>query len=236
MIAPPLRRRSRISHFKTPFIVSIAMPTAFGVACGGQAEVSEQEHGTREETGDSANTDAGASAPILPTAERTCGPRPGPPLQGGFTCAPTAFPTCQDGVWVFPAAAVGVACNPPFFDYACPTDEPVGGTACAGYAPGLTCEYAYCYGLTPTVRCSEGRWESLPLPSCNPPPPEPECPSAAPALGADCHYEGQSCAYAVCGDPNNPNPYRTCIAGVWQSGELPCPPGEVDAGASDAGH
>jgi hypothetical protein len=230
MTAPPLRRRSRIAHFKTPFIVSVAVPAVFGVACGGRAGSLEQEAGTERETDGTVNTATNPSAPILVTGVPTCS---GEPPRTYTACSLT--PYCEDGEWVVSY----VTCNPPFVVLdTCPTAEPAGGTSCAGYSPGLTCDYAYCYGLSPTVRCSEasGLWEGLPLPSCNPPPPEPECPSVPPALGAGCYYEGQSCTYGSCHDPRNSDPFRTCTAGVWQSSELPCPPRDVDAGASDAGN
>jgi hypothetical protein len=51
---------------------------------------------------------------------------------------------------------------------------PSAGEACGEYFAGLTCEYEFCYAMTPMVVCGEvsGQWEVLPQPPCNPPPPE----------------------------------------------------------------
>ncbi len=173
MIVSTSRRRSRIAHFKAPFIVSIAGPAAFGIACGGQADIDDLDQGTRDTSLSSADA-GGLLAPVLPTNGQACAGVPPAPS------SPCNIPAqCVDGQWVQGL----VACNPPPVDStSCPASPAEVGASCAGYAGGLTCEYEYCYELLPTRRCDEATsvWEELPLPTCNPPPP-PIVDSGAPA-------------------------------------------------------
>lgn len=156
-------RRSRIAHFKTPFLVTVAAPIALGMGCGSKAEGTAEPTPIRGET----------PSPGGPCDENIqCNP---PPPQGCEGPAPVMETTwcgtrvgeCIDGEWVIPL----ISCNPPPPERDCPVEVPASGDSCA--QPGQTCEYEYCYEpRVPMVTCSErGVWEALPVPTCNPPPP-----------------------------------------------------------------
>ena len=188
--APP-RRRSRIAHFKAPFVISVAAPALFGVACGGEAEPASLDQtalaGQSREPGSPCDDEgslqpgSGNACPASVcldghwTTIPTCNPPPPeeptcdglPPASPDPECPST--PRCEDGEWVLDF----VACNPPPPAPECPAELPTAGDSCAGY-DGLTCEYEFCYGgLAPLVTCSAvtGLWEDILQPPCNPPPP-----------------------------------------------------------------
>jgi len=221
------RRRSRIAQFKPPFVVSVAVPAALGLACGGKTVDVSTDDFDRDDRERSSEARRGSSGGIIDNPQTTCaGPPPAVPYDG---CGGGA--ACVNGEWVM----TYVACNspPPSFNL-CPASVPEAGTSCAGYEPGLGCDYPFCYGSTATMaRCSavSGSWESVPTPSCNPP--EPECPTAAPEAGTSCYVEGEICRYGFCGEPGYA--WLQCLNGAWGGNELPCPPAAVDAGAADAG-
>ena len=62
-----MSRRSRIAHFKTPFLLSVAAPAALGVACGGRTDVAD----TIGNAGTS-SVGNGGSAPILTPPTPAC--------------------------------------------------------------------------------------------------------------------------------------------------------------------
>ena len=212
------RRRSRIAHFKTPFVISVAAPAVFSVGCGGKLDPISERAALAHE----AAVPGTACDPRLPPPESdgycppascidglweqpTCNPPPvddclePPPPSPDDSCPSTA--RCDDGEWVFDF----VACNPPPSLDQCPEEPPAAGDSCGTYVGGLVCEYEFCGGPVPMFSCSsETRtWEAIPLLSCNPPPPE-------------CFFDNS------CGQEST------------DAGALPPPPG-ADAGAPDAG-
>jgi len=87
--------------------------------------------------------------------------------------------------------------NPPPSDTPLPSTMPTLGDACP--AP-LDCQYGMdeC-GFPITASCANGAW-NISLSSCNPPPPDPECPPDLPALNSMCNWNWQSgfgCSYSV---------------------------------------
>jgi len=220
-------RRSRIAHFKAPFIVSVAAPAAIGLACGGKAEVERLDptwnppqiggsSGTYDPLANVSPTSGGSGG--MPSTQPCSGK---PPVRDDSYCGGYQ---CVNGEW----QPVPSACNPPpLLAPTCPATEPQLGTPCAQFGGGMVCEYEYCYGPAPTRRCSyaTGLWEALPLPSCNPP----ECPTSMPVAGSDCGAEGQECLYPVC-EPNLSS--ATCHFGQWavvySPGAACNPPAVVD--------
>jgi hypothetical protein len=244
-------RRSRIAHFKTPFVVAVLAPVApFGIGCGARAEeLAGPPLASGGATQTSSTTAAGSTsnpATTNPTATLN-GPTSCPaerPILGS-ACSATAatgvagsagggcqyepLPVCVTGIacingtWRYSGSG---GCNPPWaFGFnICPDTEPAVGTSCASAKPGVTCEYAYCYGTAPLVRCSEQSvlWEPLPVPSCNPPPmPEVTCPEQMPTHGADCAHEAQVCAYDGCQGAGTDT--ATCSYGQWLVRYIPGP-------------
>lgn len=117
--------------------------------------------------------------------------------------------SCVEGRW----EVYDVSCNPPPLSDECPALLPEYGSSCSEYALGLTCDYEYCYESMPLVRCNElGAWEELPVPTCNPPPPDEEC-SVVPVPGSDCASEGVECLYDGCEGPGSS--YARCEFGQW---------------------
>src|SRR5689334_881462 len=106
-----MSRRSRIAHFKTPFIISIAAPAVLGVACGGKTEVDDRIGGAG-----SSSVANGGSAPILPPPYAPCnGTAPD-------TAGPCSSAVCVDGQW---ETIYNGGCNPPPPPAtACPDVEP----------------------------------------------------------------------------------------------------------------
>src|SRR5262245_54915086 len=98
------RKRSRIAHFKTTFIVSVAAPAALGLTCGGKTDVDP----------DAMVGQAGSGATYNP-------PRLPPdynPLAPGVECQDNQTregengcggATCVDGKWAW----LLIECNPP---------------------------------------------------------------------------------------------------------------------------
>jgi hypothetical protein len=236
MTAVPSRRRSRIAHFKVPFVISVAAP-GVTMACGGEA-------GSPEPAAAVVMYPQTNNPPPPPEISTTC---PGELPADGTTCSDYArgltcdYDYCYGEVPMVQCdEAAGVwkhlplpSCNPPPVQ-PCPEAMPTAGSDCA--PDGEVCGYPGCEGPeSSTATCSSGQWyvEYSTGPACNPPAVVPVCPTVVPRLGADCAYEGQACAYGACGDPFNPGFVDTCIAGVWQQIEVSCAP--VDAGAGDGG-
>jgi hypothetical protein len=172
----PRRRRSRIARFKAPFIVSVPAPAALGWACGGRTETDNR--GVDSVNPPSSGGSSGTLQPRPNTTPTLAGGRGGrtsstpcsgkPPAPSNSHCGGEY--RCVAGEWKETAAS----CDPPPVTPTCPATEPDLSTPCPQFGGGMTCDYEYCYGLATTRRCSyaTGLWESLPLPSCNPP----ECP------------------------------------------------------------
>jgi hypothetical protein len=158
-----------------------------------------------------------------------CGGKAEVSEQGGVLNVPLAdnVPLEETGE----GCPAGVACNPPPPERQdCPEVKPDPGTSCSGYVAELACEYPYCYGREPMVRCgADGAWEGLPLLSCNPPPPVVEpCPEAMPEPGSDCASEEQFCGYPGCQGPDSST--AACRHGQWlveYSGGVVCNPPAV---------
>ena len=188
-------RRSRIAHFKAPFLFSIAAPAALGLACGGRTD----DASSPDRNTSLAEPDAGQVA-----TTHECEGRP--PVGG-----PCSGVSCVDGVW----ESIPVACNPPPQSTVCPGSAAEVGTSCFGYLPGLTCDYDFCSGDTaPMRRCSEltGQWEALPVPTCNPPG-VPPCPETLPVPGSDCQLtEPLTCLFAGGCDGQSS---AECRGGQW---------------------
>jgi hypothetical protein len=217
------RRRSRIAHFKAPFIVSLAASAALG--CGGKADVTDNavlniplaENGPLPGNGE-------GCPDMFPNEGSAC------QLESTEVCSYfPGYPTtarCMDGSWSTSQLTV----NPPPPELQdCPEVEPQPGTACSGYVADLTCEFPFCYGTAPTVRCStDGAWEALSLPTCNPPPVVEPCPEVMPEAGADCSNEEQLCGYPGCQGPESST--AVCRHNQWlveYSGGLACNPPAV---------
>jgi hypothetical protein len=190
----PSARRSRIAHFKTPFVVSIAAPAAFGMACGAQTAATDGSGGT------TAVMSSGGSA----GSSNTCS---GLAPQQASGCEYT----CADGQW---ASTHVEDCNTPtpaLND--CPALTPDLGASCAAYVSNLACFYGPACGPAAASRyCSPDTalWEGRDGGICNPP--APVCPSSIPPAGSDCAPEGQACNYPGCG--NTPSS-ATCQSGQW---------------------
>jgi hypothetical protein len=234
-------RRSRISHFKTPFIVAVLAPVAaLEMGCGGRAGEPEGPLlGSGGTTQTSSSTTAEPVGNPPPPASTTACPAERPMLgsecsgQGETVCRYTPLPmcvsgiSCRDGAWQY---AGDGGCNPPWAgDERCPEMQPELGTSCATSRSGLECAYEYCSGTAPLVRCSEQTvlWEPIPLFSCNPPPqPELFCPTQMPEHGSDCPPEASVCYYEGCQGPTDT---ATCSYGQWSlqylSGPACNPPG-----------
>jgi hypothetical protein len=88
--------------------------------------------------------------------------------------------------------------NPPPPDDPCPPTMPASGAVCS---VSTTCDYGTdeC-GLPLTASCVGGTWQVSGPAICNPPPPDPECPTDLPVRGAACNWNWQSgfgCSYVV---------------------------------------
>ena len=211
MSIPSSPRRSRIAHFKTPFILSIAAPAVLGLGCGGKTDdVSDPDPivarnpppQTQTHTGDVLLPDI---QPPSPACEGD------PPSNNASFCAGPIW-RCVDGEWT-PSSG---SCNPPPPQSTiCPDAPAEVGTSCWSYLGGLTCSYDFCYGATaPMRRCSETtyQWEEIAAPPCNPPPPDDlYCEATLPVAGSDCTIP-VTCSYpGACESPST----ATCQAGQW---------------------
>ena len=200
MSIPSSPRRSRIAHFKAPFILSVAGSAALGLGCGGKTDDLNRPN-----------------PPYLVDEEDVAQQLPptaceGDPPSGNTDACRGPIWMCVDGEW----EQSYISCNPPFPQSPiCPESPADIGTSCASYLGGLSCEYDYCYGTTPMRRCNESTalWEDIPPPTCNPPPPEPEgCADTLPVPGSDCTIPQLSCSYpGACESPST----ATCVAGQW---------------------
>jgi hypothetical protein len=198
MSIPPSPRRSRIAHFKAPFIISVAGSAALGLGCGGK-------------------TDAEAilttnPPPQVGTVDGVSTCDGDPPSSNANSCTGPIW-SCVDGKW----EATTFSCNPPYAQSTvCPESPAEIGTSCGGYLGGLSCDYADgCNGTSPLRRCSESTalWESILPPSCNPPPPDdPRCEATLPVPGSDCTFWEFTCSYpGGCQEPAT----AVCRAGQW---------------------
>jgi hypothetical protein len=208
MSIPSSPRRSRIAHFKAPFILSVAGSAALGLGCGGKTEDLNRPNPPSLWQADAED----GAPPVLPTTALPCEGEP--PISDSDGCSGPW--RCVDGQW-----KVGQSCNPPpVRSTVCPTSPPDVGTSCGGYLNGylggLRCDYEYCYGATAPMRlCSEstGLWEEIPLPSCNPPPPtNVGCEATLPVPGSDCTVAELVCLHPPgCNGPNT----AVCRSGQW---------------------
>lgn len=223
------RRRSRIAHFKAPFVVAVLAPVALlDAGCGAEAEPPQDDL-----TGYITNPEAcpdriPAVGALCSHDELTC------QYDAGSSCADPGR-RCLNGIWQLQA----FSCNPPPPRIeTCPESPPEVGTSCASYEPALTCEYQYpyCFGFkVPLARCGAESllWEAVPY-ACNPPPFA--CPVRPPALGSGCYYEAQQCDYGTCGDPADPRSTTRCEGRFWvEPGVDLCPSPSVDAGVESDG-
>lgn len=243
MTAVPSRRRSRIAHFKVPFVISVAAPAA-GLGCGGESAWVDPNAALAQQQEDTAFLPSqnppgpvepsGACPEQLPSFGATCdGHAPG--LRCSYEYCYGVEPMVQcgaaSGVW----EELGLpTCNPPPPDPpACPEEMPAAGSDCA--PDDQICRYPGCEGPeSSSATCRFGQWDVIYSvgAACNPPAVVPVCPILLPSLGAGCAFEGQACSYGLCGDSGH---FNLCLGGVWQQPELPCPPAAVDAGAADGG-
>jgi hypothetical protein len=138
---------------------------------------------------------------------------------------------CADYTW---QALPVPSCNPPAIDYpppveACPESMPEAGSDCTSDA--RVCGYPGCGGEeASTATCHGRQWlvEYSAGPACNPPAVIPICPSIEPVANADCAYDGQSCMYGVCGDPQSPARLYVCGASGWVQADVNCVPPNAD--------
>lgn len=221
-------RRSRISHFRTPFVVAVLAPVAaLDMGCGGRTgEPAGPALGGGGTTHTGSSATAGSTGNPTSIPDSTAGCPAERPLLGGACSGPAEtvcryqpLPSCARGIscvngsWRYTGDG---ACNPPwaFGGDRCPETQPEIGTSCSAYPSGEECAYEYCYGPAPLVRCSEQTvlWEAIPVPSCNPPGPEVFCPAQMPAHGSDCSSIGGTCYYDGCEGFSDT---ATCTYGQW---------------------
>lgn len=213
MSIPSSPRRSRIAHFKAPFIISIAGSAALAPGCGGKSDADTTEHVTANPPPSEslAQSDAGDGLPPrLPTTAHPCD---GESPSYITTCGGPIW-RCVDGEW----EAAYFSCNPPPTpSEVCPTSAAEVGSFCGSYLGGLTCEYQYCYDATaPMRRCDESTllWEEILPPTCNPPPPDSfPCEATLPIPGSDCSsIPERVCSYpGGCESPST----AVCRSGQW---------------------
>lgn len=213
----PWRRRSRISHFKAPFVVAVFTPVAaLEAGCGARAEQASTEDSARQTAGAPSTPELAVNSHpdcprLQPAAGSACSANELLCRYGADLCSSDR--KCFEGSWI----SYGPTCNPPPVpNTTCPAEEPAIGTSCAGYGPGLSCEYPYCYDATAAkVRCAGETllWEALPVPTCNPPAPEQVCSDEMPVHGSDCYDDGQRCYYPGCEGPASSS--ASCTFGQW---------------------
>ena len=80
----------------------------------------------------------------------------------------------------------------------CPTQAPKSAQTCDEYESGLDCAYDEESGCPRVFVCNDGAWQAVSA-TCNPPPPENECPEQPPNPGDSCErYElGLECESGV---------------------------------------
>ncbi|MEY4550070.1 MAG: hypothetical protein RL685_6265 [Pseudomonadota bacterium] len=222
-------RRSRISHFKTPFVVAVLAPVAvLEMGCGGRAGEPEGPllgSGGTTQTSSTTTTEPNGNPPPRASSTATC-PAERPLLGSACTgqietvCGYAPLPVCatgihcRDGTWQYTGDG---ACNPPwvFGGERCPETLPEFGTSCSAAPSGVECEYEYCGGTAPLARCSTQTvlWEPIHLFACNPPRPvESYCPAQMPEHGSDCSTQGRLCYYEGCEGLSDT---ATCNHGQW---------------------
>lgn len=193
----PRKRRSRIAHFKQPFIVGVAS-SAVALSCGGRANAPEG--------GGSGGISAVTGCPETPPSAGSACAVAG--QQCGDPCADTLV-RCEGGVFVATAAS----CNPPPPPETCPEEPPSPGDGCSGFLEGDECSYPYCGTSVPMSRCVNGQWEPIGIPSCNPPPPpETACPDGMPEAGSNCDGPSE-CLYPGCAGPESNS--AQCVFNQW---------------------
>jgi hypothetical protein len=210
-------RRSRIAHFKAPFLASVAGATVATLACG--ARIDDTSDGVGDTTQDSANAGTGGAG------QHTSGYDPNGVSNGG-SAGTAGYGNCP----------IGSFCNPPGYppSYFCPSEMPVAGSAC--YDTGQTCSFPGCEGPeSSTASCIGGQWlvQYSFGPACNPPAVIPVCPERALPIGEACAYDGQVCL-GECDSLQRSG--GSCSGGTWQAVIEPC--GFHDAGVAasvDAG-
>jgi hypothetical protein len=117
--------------------------------------------------------------------------------------------TCVDGTWQLEEAP---PCNPPEHNE-CPDAPPQEGTPCDA---DVSCGYDSCNGAdgVSDATCLDGTWQ-IGYASCNPPPPEAECPSEPPVQGAPCGDPTLVCDYDSCSNASGAEEAR-CVDYAWQ--------------------
>ncbi len=80
----------------------------------------------------------------------------------------------------------------------CPPSMPIAGDVCA---TGTNCSYGMdACGIPLSASCPDGVWQVQGPVICNPPPPDPMCPTDLPAAGAPCNWDWQTgfgCTYPI---------------------------------------
>src|SRR5690606_10424632 len=184
--------RSRIAQFKQPFLVGAVTSAALFSGCG-ELECPD----------------------ATPTSGSACDE-----YEPGLDCAYNGDSgcqrefTCNDGAW----DDVSPTCNPPPPDplEECPGTTPAAGEACDVYGPGLDCEYNDESGCQLEFTCTSDAWEDV-SPTCNPPPPELECPEQPPSLGDSC--EGYEPGLECESDSEDPSCPEASLLFCGSSGE-----------------
>jgi hypothetical protein len=185
--------RSRIAHFQQPFLIGVVSSAALVHGCGDVAPVSEQSRRAVSSDDDGAHTDFAES-----DADEGSSLTPDESGTGGGATDPVEATDPVDTV----IPGLPTISNPPepMGLESCPAVTPSAGESCAGYVTGLECSGPYCYEAeAPLVVCNlQGLWEALPIPTCNPPPVEYDCPAERPQPGVACTEAGAYCEYTGC--------------------------------------
>ena len=227
-------RRSRIAHFKAPFIVSVVAPAALGLACGGKSHDDGIFHPQNPpEVGGSSGTYDPLAKPS-PTATGGAGgttstqqcsaerPAPDPSCHKEYRC--------ENGEWQW----VPTSCNPLGLPPVCPDSMPAAGSDCA--ADDQVCLYPVCEPDPSSATCHYGQWVVVYSPgaACNPPAVvTPVCPQQPIVEGANCWYDEQLCSQ----DDTCTNGLRDafqCVGGHWQGEVIGCPSSEAPDGGAEA--
>jgi hypothetical protein len=220
MSIPARSRRSRIAHFRTPFLLSVAAPAALGVACGGNADDIDGP----EQTSSLAQAGAGGEAPsaACPAAAADVGTSC-LDFVGGLTCeyefcfSSAPMRRCSESTRRWEDIEVP-SCNPPAPGLdGCPFELPVPGSDCVT-AEQPDCAYpGSCEGSSTAV-CRSGQWlvAYSSGPACNPPAVVPVCPERELVAGEGCAYEGQTCSRDACESDAGTHPGHVCTSGLWQ--------------------
>lgn len=205
-------RRSRIAHFKAPFLVSIA-GAAVAAACGGRTPTDmpdglDDSQLTSDGAGGAGASAGTGGAPAASTYGNAGAGGSNPP--GLWTYGPAVYTPCEE--------------------------IPVAGSDCDPRV-AQACGFPGCEGPTSNhVQCLNGQWliEYSSGPACNPPAVVPVCPERI-ILGEPCTYEGQECVEDSC-EGVSERALTVCTADRgWKRVTRDCPaPVAVDAGAAAA--